>query len=128
MSIVLIKELMIKNVHTIGPEEKIALARLKLLRHGIGALPIIDNDKKLLGILTLRDIEFVGSDVMNLPIKNLMTKDDLVTVTETMTLTQVADIMIKTGFQRIPVVDAEGRLVGLVTQSVVIRSFRALFK
>jgi len=119
---------MIKNVHTIGPEEKIALARLKLLRHGIGALPVIDNDKKLLGILTLRDIEFVGSDVMNLPINNLMTKDDLVTVTETMTLTQVADIMIKTGFQRIPVVDAEGRLVGLVTQSVVIRSFRALFK
>ena len=37
MSEVLIKDIMIRNIRTIGPEEKIALARLKMLRYGVGA-------------------------------------------------------------------------------------------
>lgn len=128
MSDVLVKNIMRKDVRTIRPDEKIALARLTMLRHGVGALPVIKNDKTLVGILTLRDIDFAGRDIMDLPVKDLMTKDCLVTATETTTLTQVADVMIKTGLQRIPVIDGEGKLLGLVTQTVVIRGFRRLFK
>ena len=119
---------MIRNVRTVGPQAKIALARLKMLRHGVGALPVITDDETLVGILTMRDIDFAGPEVMNLSVENLMTKKNLVTVTKTTTLTEVADRMIRTGLQRLPVVNSEGKLIGLVTQSVVIHSFRTLFK
>jgi IMP dehydrogenase len=119
---------MIRDVLTIGHEEKIALARLKMLRRGVGALPVIEEDHTLVGILTMRDIEFAGPDVMNLLVSDLMTKDNLVMITEATSLTEVADIMCKTGLQRLPVVDGERKLIGLMTQSVVIASFRALFK
>jgi len=128
MSEVLVRDIMIRDVHIIGPEEKIALARLKMLRHGVGALPVVRDDNTLVGILTLRDVTFAGTGVVSFPVTDLMTKKNLITCTETTTLIQVADVMLKTGIQRIPVVDDEGKLVGLVTQSVVIRSFRALFK
>jgi len=128
MSNVLAENIMIKNVLTIGPEGKIALARLKMLRHGVGALPVIKEDNTLVGILTLRDIDFAGRDIMDLPVKDLMTKDRLMTANAKTPLTKVADIMIRYGFQRIPIVDEERKLLGLVTQTVVIRGFRALFE
>ncbi len=128
MSDILIRDIMIRNVRKINPEEKIALAWLRMLRYGIGALPVVKDDNTLIGMLTMRDIDFAGPDIKNLFVKNLMTKDNLITATETNTLTQVADMMITTGLQRIPVVDDKGKLIGLVTQSVIISSFRALFK
>jgi len=57
-----------------------------------------------------------------------MTKEKLVTCREDNTLTEVADLMIKTGIQRIPIINHDGKVIGLMTQSVLIRSFRNLFK
>ena len=128
MDEVKIRDVMIKKVYTIGPEEKIALARLKMLRYGVGALPVVKEDNTLRGMLTLRDISLAGMDVGNLTVKDLMTKENLITGTERTTLIKVADMMIKTGIQRIPILDEEGKLVGLMTQSILIRSFRDLFK
>jgi IMP dehydrogenase len=128
MSEVLAKDIMIRNIHTIGPEENIALARLKILRYSVGALPVVKDDNILVGILTLRDISFAGMDVGNLTVKDLMTKENLITGTERTTLIKVADMMIKTGIQRIPILADEEKLVGLMTQSILIRSFRDLFK
>lgn len=120
-------EVMIRKIQTIGPGEKVALARLKMLRYGVGALPVVKNDNTLIGMLTLRDINFAGMDVGNLTVKDLMTKDNLITVSETTKLLEIADMMLNTGIQRIPVVNRENKLVGLITQSVMIRSFRNLF-
>lgn len=127
MSEILVNDIMINKIQTIGPQEKIALARLKMLRYGVGALPVVKNDNTLIGMLTLRDINFAGIDVGNLTVKDLMTKDNLITASETTKLLKVADMMLKTGIQRIPVVNHEKKLIGLITQSVVIRSFRNLF-
>jgi IMP dehydrogenase len=124
---VLAGEVMISKIQTIGPEEKVALARLKMLRYGVGALPVVKNDNTLIGMLTLRDINFAGMDVGNLTVMDLMTKDNLITVSETTKLLKIADMMLATGIQRIPVVNHENKLVGLITQSVLIRSFRNLF-
>lgn len=124
----MVKDIMIKNVRTIGQEERIALARIGMLRYGVGGLPVVDDDNKLIGILTLRDIGLVGTGVMSLAVKHIMTKENLITAFETNTLLDVADIMSKTGIQRIPIVDDKGKIVGLVTQSVVIRAFLSLFK
>ncbi|UCH38167.1 MAG: CBS domain-containing protein [Candidatus Bathyarchaeota archaeon] len=130
MSDVLVGDIMIKNVRTVGPEDKIALARRKMLRHGVGGLPVVKEDNTLMGIITLRDISFTGTmgDIMTLAVKDLMTKNNLLTCSRDTSLTEIADIMIKTGIQRLPIVDNNGKLMGLVTQSVLIRAFRALFK
>ncbi len=128
MSNVLAKDIMIKNAQVIGPNEKLALARLIMVRQGVGGLPVIRDDRVLVGIITLRDLAFGGGDVLALQVKDLMTKTNLMTGTEKTTLLELADIMTKTGIQRIPIVDEDGKLVGLVTQSVVIRAFRNLYK
>jgi IMP dehydrogenase len=128
MSTVLVKDIMIKDIYTIGPEEKIALARLKMLRFGVGGLPVVKDNDILEGMLTLRDISIAGIDTGNLLVKNLMTKENLIVGTEETTLIEVTDMIIETGIQRIPIVNNEGRLVGLMTQSVLIRAFRNLFK
>jgi CBS domain-containing protein len=67
-------------------------------------------------------------NVMTLSVKDIMTKKHLITGTESTTLLELADMTSKTGIQRIPIVDGEMKLIGLVTQSVLIRSFRALFE
>jgi IMP dehydrogenase len=123
---VTIKDIMIKNVRKIGPEEKIALARLRMLRYGIGALPVVKEDNTLVGILTLRDISLPGMNIANLLVKDLMTKDNLITGSEETKLIEIVDMMSKTGIQRIPIINADGKLIGLMTQSILIRSFRDL--
>jgi IMP dehydrogenase len=128
MDEVKIRDVMIKKVYTIGPEEKIALARLKMLRYGVGALPVVKEDNTLMGMLTLRDISLSGMNIGNLQVKDLMTKNNLITGTESTKLIEIIDMMSKTGIQRIPIIDAVGKLIGLMTQSVLIRSFRLLVK
>lgn len=128
MDEVKIRDVMIKKVYTIGPEEKIALARLKMLRYGVGALPVVKEDNTLMGMLTLRDISLSGINIGNLQVKDLMTKNNLITGTESTKLIEIIDMMSKTGIQRIPIIDAVGKLIGLMTQSVLIRSFRLLVK
>ena len=128
MSNIFAKDIMLKDVRTIGPDEKLALARLIMIRQGVGGLPVVKEDKVLVGILTQRDIDFAGENILTLSVKDLMTKRNLVTATEKTNLLELADTMIRTGIQRIPVINEANRMVGLVTQSVVIRAFRELFK
>jgi IMP dehydrogenase len=121
------KDIMIKKIFTISPKERIALARLRMLRHGVGALPVIDEDGLLKGIITLRDIDLAGPETSELFIIDLMTKD-LITGKEDTTLSEITESMIKTGLQRIPIIDDDDRLVGFITQTVIIRSLNKLIK
>ncbi len=119
------KDIMVKEVYTITGDAKVALARLKMLRYSIGALPVVQKDGKLIGIITLRDIELAGRDVSSIQVEDLMSKD-LVTCTEDTSIKEIVDIMIKTGIQRIPVVRNK-KLVGLVTQTSIIKAAREYF-
>ncbi|MBI4362039.1 MAG: CBS domain-containing protein [Euryarchaeota archaeon] len=119
------RELMIRRVYTIEPDQMVALAKLKMLRHGIGALPVVDGQRKLLGIITMRDIDLAGSEVADLAVVELMTTD-LVTVGPATPARRIADLMVRTGLQRIPVVDPGARLLGLVTQTTIINAARPL--
>jgi len=118
---ILARDVMIKNVHTITLDKKVAYARLIMLRQNIGALPVVDDKSILLGIITQRDIDLAGSDVSDLQVSDLMTSS-LIKANETTTLRWIVERMIKTGFQRIPVVDRDSRLLGLVTQTSVIKA------
>ena len=126
-AVIRVEDIMIRDIYTIYPEERVALARLRMLRHGLGALPVIDKDGTLVGILTLRDVDLAGPEALVLPVGELMTRD-LITRKKDTLLGEIVDIMMETGIQRIPIVDDEGKLIGLVTQSTVIRSIRPLIK
>ena len=116
------KDIMVKDVYTIGGKAKVALARLKMLRYSIGALPVVENDGKLIGIITLRDIELAGNDISSILVEDLMSRE-LVTCTEDTSMKRLVEIMIKTGIQRIPVVKNK-KLIGFVTQTSIIKAAR----
>ena len=124
MESVKVKDVMIRRIYTIRPEKRIALARLRMLRHGIGALPVVDDDNNLLGIITLRDIDLAGERTYELNVEDLMTTD-LVTGSEDTPLIEIAEIMIQTSIQRIPIIE-KGKLIGLITQTNVIKATKNL--
>jgi CBS domain-containing protein len=117
---ILAKDAMIRDIYIIHPENRVALARLRMLRHSVGALPVIDKEK-LVGIVTLRDIDLAGNEASALLVEDLMTTN-LITENEDAPISEIAETMLRTGIQRIPIVDADHRLIGLVTQTTVIRA------
>jgi len=118
---ILAKDVMIRNIYTIHPNNRVALARLRMLRHGVGALPVIDKEKKLKGIITLRDIDLAGNEASALLVEDLMTAS-LITESEDTPINEIAATMLQTGIQRIPIVDPDYKLIGLVTQTTIIRA------
>ena len=104
----LARDIMIKDLYTIKSSSKVGLARLKMMRHGVGGLPVVNGKETLLGMITLRDIDLAGLDVSNLTVEDLMTTN-LVKGNESTTLKQIVELMVKTGVQRIPIVDKKER-------------------
>ncbi len=86
----------------------------KIMRdHRIGGIPVIDANRKLVGIVTNRDLRFQKD--MNRPIRELMTKENLVVAPMGTNLVQAEEILQNYKIEKLPVVDAEGRLMGLIT-------------
>jgi IMP dehydrogenase len=87
---------------------------IKIMREfKIGGIPVIDKDKKLKGIITNRDLRFQKE--MSKPVQEVMTKVDLITAPKGTTLTQAEAILQNHKIEKLPVVDAEGVLIGLIT-------------
>ena len=120
------EDVMITKIHTIHPKNRVALARLRMLRHGVGALPVIDKNKNLVGMITLRDIDLAGNEAFALLIEDLMTPN-LITGRKDSALGEIAEMMLRTGIQRIPIVNKVNQLVGLVTQTTIIRATAKYF-
>jgi CBS domain-containing protein len=113
------KDIMLKDIIVSSPNELVAAAKLKMVRTNIGAVPVVEN-KKLLGLITHRDVLFAGNEAMGLKVKDLMSKN-LATVDEKTNIKDISKIMVDTGYQRIPVVENDV-LIGLITQSCIIRA------
>ena len=113
------KDIMLKEVIVSSPHDLVAVAKLKMVRANIGALPVV-NGKHLIGVITHRDVLLAGSEAVGLKVEDLMSKD-LATVDEKTSIKEISRIMADTGYQRIPVVDGDV-LLGLITQSCVIRA------
>ena len=79
----------------------------------IGGIPVVDDKNLLVGIVTNRDLRF-ERDLERL-VDEVMTKDNLVTTSQSTDLQQAADILQKHKIEKLPVVDKDGHLVGLVT-------------
>jgi len=82
-------------------------------RYRISGVPIVDDDHKLVGILTNRDIRFEKDT--NKRIDEVMTKDNLVTANDAVTMDEALEIMKKYKIEKLPIVDDDYKLTGLIT-------------
>jgi len=85
----------------------------------IGGIPVVDQDNKLVGIVTNRDLRFERR--VNIPIYDVMTKENLITTTEFTDFEKAADILQEYRIEKLPVVDKNYRLIGLITYKDIIK-------
>jgi IMP dehydrogenase len=98
---------------TLKPTAKVAEAFALMSENRIGGIPITDENGILVGILTNRDLRFCKD--RNMLIQDLMTKERLITAPEKTTLKQAEEILHEYRIEKLPVVDKQGKLVGLIT-------------
>lgn len=79
----------------------------------IGGIPVIDVERKLVGIITNRDLRFQKD--LKRPVRDVMTKENLITAPEGTTLSQAELILQDYKIEKLPVVDTNGCLIGLIT-------------
>lgn len=103
---------MILDPITLGPDHLVQEAVDLMAKYSISGVPITVNGV-LVGILTNRDLRF--EENFNQPIRNLMTKEDMVTAKIGTTLEQAKTILQKHRIEKLPVVDNSGKLKGLIT-------------
>jgi len=88
-------------------------AKYNMREFSIGGIPIVDKDHKLLGIVTNRDLRFEKNNAR--PISEVMTSGELVTVAEGTSLAQAEDILQQNKIEKLPVINKDNKLVGLIT-------------
>jgi IMP dehydrogenase len=92
----------------------------KIMReYKIGGIPVIDENGKLLGIITNRDLRFQKD--MNMPVERIMTKENLITAPEGITLEKAEVILQQYKIEKLPVVNKKGKLTGLVTYKDILK-------
>jgi IMP dehydrogenase len=104
---------MILNPITLGPDRPLREASQLMARFRISGVPIVDSAGKLVGIITNRDLQFERQ--LERPIREAMTKDDLVTAAVGTTLDEAERILGAHRIEKLPVVDQQGVLRGLIT-------------
>ena len=87
--------------------------------YSVGGIPVVEGDMKLVGIVTNRDLRFEKND--NRPVAEVMTSENLVTTNETTSLEQAEDILQEHKIEKLPVVNNEGKLSGLITYKDIIK-------
>jgi IMP dehydrogenase len=104
---------MILDPITISPHDTVEDARRMMARYSIGGIPVVNESGKLVGIVTNRDVRFeLGGDT---PIRTMMTSDALVTAPVGTTLDEAVQILQRHKIEKLPVVDEQGYLKGLIT-------------
>jgi IMP dehydrogenase len=104
---------MIMNPITLRPDARLADATKLMAQFSISGVPIVDEDSRLVGIITNRDLQFETR--LDQPIQDVMTRDDLVTAPVGTSLEEAERILHRHRIEKLPVVDEEGRLRGLIT-------------
>lgn len=102
----------VEDVISIKPDESLDYALFLMERNGVDGLPVVDDEGRVVGVITKKDIAAKqGSKV-----SEVMT-GEVITVPETVTAEEAVQIMFDHRIDRLPVVDGEGRLVGIITMS-----------
>ena len=99
---------------TAGDAEKI------MKENKIGGIPVVDEDRKLIGIITNRDLRFEKK--MSTPVIDIMTKDHIITATAEVGLVEAEEILQQHKIEKLPIIDKEGRLTGLITYKDILKN------
>jgi len=132
------EEIMSKEVATVSPYTTLRRASRKMVREGFRRLPIVE-DKKLIGIVTVRDIvRFFGTGevyknlksgaigpVLDTPVHSIGTRG-LVTVAADLDVAEAAGLMIRKGVGALPVLNEKKRIVGIVTERDLLKMIRKM--
>ena len=104
---------MIYDPITIPRGSTVAQALDIMAEYHIGGIPVVDDDKQLVGIVTNRDLRFERR--LDRPVEEIMTKENLVTTHQQTNLSDAAQILQENKIEKLPVVDKDNRLIGLIT-------------
>jgi IMP dehydrogenase len=113
---------MIQKPYTLGPDRPIRDARRLMESRGVSGVPVVEESGRVLGIITNRDLLFESDG--SRPIREVMTSERLVTAPAGTTLDDAEAIMGRHKIEKLPIVDAEGRLEGLVTVKDILKRRR----
>jgi IMP dehydrogenase len=97
----------------LNPEDNVSQAVSLMSHYHISGVPIVDDNKKLVGIITNRDLRFVTDYEQR--ISAVMTKENLITAPVGTSLEDAKQILMKHKIEKLPIVDGENRLKGLIT-------------
>lgn len=103
----------ITNPFSLTPDHKVYDAEELMSKYRISGVPIVDENNKLVGILTNRDLRFVHD--YSTPIREVMTRDNLVTAPVGTTLQEAEVILQRHKIEKLPLVDENNELKGLIT-------------
>lgn len=113
----------IEDPITMGPDRTVREAWEVIREHVIGGIVIVDPGKKVLGLVTTRDIAL--EDNLDLKLKDAMTpRKDLVTAPRGVTLAAAQAILHENKVEKLPLLDRDGRLVGLITSKDILKRRR----
>ena len=104
---------MILDPVTLSKKSKVKDALKSMKEYSIGGIPIVDKSNSLVGIVTNRDLRFEND--MNKPIEEVMTFKNIITGSPGITLKQAEKILQNNKIEKLPVIDKENKLVGLIT-------------
>ncbi|WP_422860492.1 IMP dehydrogenase [Flagellimonas sp. S174] len=104
---------MIMDPVTLPLDSYVKDAKASMKEHSIGGIPIVDDEQKLIGIVTNRDLRFEKNEERS--ISEVMTSENLVTVSEGTSLTEAEVILQENKIEKLPVVNDDNKLVGLIT-------------
>lgn len=104
---------MIMDPITIHPEQTVGDVRELMKEYNVGGIPVVSHEDILVGIVTNRDLRFQhNAEVL---VSEVMTKENLITTDESTNLDKAAEILQKHKIEKLPVVDAHNKLIGLLT-------------
>ena len=104
---------MVVNPITIAPDQTLADAQSLMERHRISGIPVVEKSGKLVGILTHRDVRFAENPAQ--PVRELMTRDNLATVTPGVTQEEARRLLHQRRIEKLLVVDEAYHCIGLIT-------------
>jgi len=104
---------MIYDPVTINPEATVGDALSMMKKHHIGGIPVVDANGYLIGIVTNRDLRF--QEDPSRYVSEVMTSENLVTAPQGITLAEATNILMHSKVEKLPVVDKDGKLQGLIT-------------
>ena len=128
-----IKDIMSAPVYVVSPDENVARARNLMLRHKIGRLVIVENNKPI-GIVTKKDItrrlnqaepQWRRRPIDDIPVRKVMT-ESMITIFPDATPRQLAELMSENNIGGLPVVNNKEDVIGIVTKWDLIRYFSEL--